>query len=276
MAEIPSIFDRNQIIHNLQRTSARFADHNFLFQFAARDIIERLRDIKRDFTNILLTDPRSRTVFDISQFPHAKIRHISADESLTDPQYISEEMARYDLVISVGDLHKVNDLPGQLFRLRQILKPDGVLIGAMAGGETLRELRDAFLQTELSLTGGAAPRVLPFVDKQQMAALMQRAGYALPVVDSEVLSVSYRDLFHLLSDIRGMGESNTLMTRPRNIVSSRFFAETAQYYQNHFVGKDGRIMASFEVIFFIGWAPHESQQRPARRGSGQVSLTDVL
>ena len=256
--------------HNFEkRAAASFATHDFLYQWVAKDITERLSEIKRSFQSVLLSGTHTGQLMG-AQFPDANILPSATPENLT------AEAGQYDCILSIGEMHVANDLPGLLIQMKRALKPDGVMIAAFAGGETLHELRGSLMQAEINVTGGASPRVYPFVDKQQMAGLMQRAGFSLPVVDSEILTVSYRDIFHVMSDVRGMGESNSLMQCHTKFTSSRLFFDAAKIYNDQFASPDGRVDASYEIIFVIGWAPHDSQQKPARRGSGQVSLTDIL
>ena len=170
----------------------------------------------------------------------------------------------------------MNDLPGALIQIKNALKPDGLFIGAMFGGETLKELRESLIQTELNMKGGVSPRIAPFADKQDMGALMQRAAFALPVIDSETVTVTYDNLFKLMHDLRGMGESNILAARNKTYPSRDFFTKTAEYYQTHFSEPDGRLIATFEIIFLLGWAPHASQQKPLKPGSAEKNLADVL
>ena len=192
------------------------------------------------------------------------------DETLSTPE------ASQDLAVSILDLHTINDLPGLLIQIRRALKPDGLFLGCLFGGETLHELRSVLLEAELQTLGGASPRVAPLIDKPQMGGLLQRAGFSLPVIDSEILTVSYRDIFHLMADLRGMGEQNALHDRRKTFTPSSVFATANALYAEKFSDTIGRIGASFEIIFVIGWAPHESQQTPLKRGSGQISLADVL
>lgn len=265
----PLLFQISRRENFLKRADRNFKSHDFLYEWAAKDIKARLSEIKREFKSVLLCGFYTADYFqDI--FPNAVILEIPT------PEILEEHKGLYDCIISVGDMHCTNDLPGLLIQCRRALKPDGVIISAFAGGETLYELRTALMQSEIDLKAGASPRIYPFIDKQQMAGLMQRAGFSLPVVDSEIIPVSYRDMFHLLSDMRGMGESNSLMNQPKSFTSSQVFFKASQIYQDRFKENDGRVTASFEIIFTIGWAPHHSQQQPAKRGSGQVSMTEIL
>ncbi|OFW97513.1 MAG: hypothetical protein A3J37_05660 [Alphaproteobacteria bacterium RIFCSPHIGHO2_12_FULL_45_9] len=269
MQSSPMIFNTSRRADFVKRRVGQFSAHDFLYQWVAKDMAERLSEITRDFQSVLLSGQHTADYFG-TKFPDATL---SKD---TTPEVLSSQNEQYDCILSIGEMHCANDLPGLLIQMRRALKPDGVLLAAFAGGETLHELRASLMQGEMVATGGASPRVYPFVDKQQMAGLMQRAGFALPVVDSEILTISYRDIFHVMADLRGMGESNALTDCHKQLSSSRLFFEAAKYYQEHFAEPDGRVTASYEIIFVIGWAPHESQQKPAKRGSGQVSLTEIL
>lgn len=269
MQSSPLIFNKPRQANFAVRKAGQFASHDFLYQWVAKDMTERLSEITRDFQSILLSGPHTADYFG-ERFSGAMI------STATTPEALADQVGQYDCIISMGEMHAANDLPGLLIQMRRALKPDGVLLAAFAGGETLHELRASLMQGEVATTGGASPRVYPFVDKQQMAGLIQRAGFSLPVVDSEILTISYRDIFHVMADIRGMGESNALTDCHKAFSSSRLFFDAAKFYADQYAEGDGRVSASYEIIFVIGWAPHESQQKPARRGSGQVSLTDIL
>jgi NADH dehydrogenase [ubiquinone] 1 alpha subcomplex assembly factor 5 len=182
----------------------------------------------------------------------------------------------FDAVLSSLALHWVNDLPGALAQIRSSLKPDGLFLASLFGTGTLAELRTALMEAELAETGGASPRVSPFADLRDAAGLLQRAGFALPVADLDTVTVTYGDFFALLRDLRGMGEANALIDRLKLPTRRTVFARAAAIYQERFANAEGRLPATFQVLFLTGWAPHESQQQPARRGSGKASLKDVL
>lgn len=196
-----------------------------------------------------------------------------AAESLED---VPLEPDSCNLVLAPLFLHLVNDLPGSLIRMRRALKPDGLMLAAIPGAGTLQELNEVLLETEMRLYGGASPRVVPFGEVRAVGGLLQRAGFALPVADVENYTVRYQSLFGLLADLRQMGQTNPLLARSRKPVDRRFFAEAAQLYAERFADPDGRIRATFSIIFLSGWAPHESQQRPLRPGSAKMRLADAL
>lgn len=271
------VFDRELLVRRRRRAEAKFSEHGFLFDWAQKHLSDRLSDINREFDTALQIGARG------SLDAHDKISSLfTMDIVGAEPDVIaSEEFFPFkaqslDLVLSALNLHTVNDLPGALIQIKHALKEDGLFLACMFGGETLYELRHVMQTVELEMYGGASPRVAPFADKPQMGDLLQRAGFALPVVDSEIITVTYDNVFKLMEDLRGMGESNALAARHKSPVTKEFFMRVAQAYQNQFVDNDGRIVASFEVIFLLGWAPHDSQQKPLRPGSAQHSLAEAL
>lgn len=181
-----------------------------------------------------------------------------------------------DLIISPLALHTVNDVPGTFAQIRRALKPDGLFMAGLLGGDTLTELRTALTQAELETTGGASLRVAPFAQIKDLADLMQRAGFALPVIDSEKVVVTYPSLFHLARDLRAMGEGNALQMRSRRPGRKSLFLRAAEHYAALFSEPDGCMRATFEIIFVTGWAPHPSQQKPLRPGSADHSLAEAL
>ena len=181
-----------------------------------------------------------------------------------------------DLAVSLLSLHEANDIPGALIQIRRALRPDGLFLGAMAGGGTLAELRESLIAAETELYGGASPRVAPFTDVRDAGALLQRAGFALPVADVETLTVRYDSMFGLMQDLRAMGATNALVDRSRRPGSRRLFTRAAEIYAERFADPDGRIRATFAFIWMSGWAPHASQQKPLKPGSATVSLTEIL
>lgn len=195
---------------------------------------------------------------------------------VADPELLPFADASFDLVVSNLVLHWAGDLPGVLVQLRRALKPDGLLLAAMLGGQTLIELRTALFEAELAEEGGVSPRVSPAVTLADVAALLQRAGFALPVADSETITVSYRDMLALLRDLRGMGEQNALAARRRAPLRRATLAHAAELYAARFGDADGRVAATFEVLFLCGWAPAPEQPQPLPRGSARMRLADAL
>lgn len=280
MTEI-AVFNRQHLRQQRLRASANFEPHSFLFDWAAEQVTDRLQDIKKSFPTAIGIGNRVPEQFwqnlkNLKQIESLVVCDLAKAEVIADSEILPFKEGCADLVVSVLDLHSVNDLPGSLAQIKKILKPDGLFIGCLLGGETLYELRESLMQTDLEISAGASPRVAPFADTQSMGALLQRAGFSLPVVDSEIVRVSYQTMFNLMADLRGMGESHVSTSRRKTFTSSAFFARAAEYYQTHFMEDGDRVTASFEVIFLLGWSPHESQQKPLRRGSAEHSLTDFL
>jgi SAM-dependent methyltransferase len=181
-----------------------------------------------------------------------------------------------DLVVSALALHHVNDLPGTLVQIRRALKPDGLFIGALLGGDTLTELRQAFAAAESDVEGGISPRVAPFADLRELGALLQRAGFALPVTDVDRIVVRYDSMFGLVRDLRRMGATNALNARRRTPLRRTTLLRAAEIYARQFADADGRVRATFEIVWLLGWAPHPSQQQPLRPGSAKARLADAL
>lgn len=280
------VFERAQIRRNRDRAAKADGSHHFLADWAMGEITGRLDLVKRDFARVLQIGTLSARALPqeighelrvVSDMAHGTLRgrqdpaRVQADEDMLP---FSDHA--FDLVLSPLCLHLVNDLPGALLQIRRVLKPDGLFIGAMLGGETLWQLRQCLMEAEMNVRGGFSPRVAPFADKPQCGALLQRAGFALPVVDSEIVSVSYEHAFRLMEDLRLMGEGNGIAGRDKRWPRRTLFAEAARLYQERFAESDGRIVATFEIIFLLGWAPHESQQKPLRPGSAAIRLADAL
>lgn len=273
------VFDRSQIVRQRERAAPHFAAHDFLFAWTMAQIADRLSIVRRSFPLCLqigARGPRLEAVAGMERLltlDHA--RGFGAD-ILADEEYLPCRHGSLDLVVSALNLHTVNDLPGALLQVQRALRPDGLFLVALLGGETLRELRICLTEAELELYGRAAPRVAPFADKPQIGGLMQRAGFALPVVDSEIVTVTYQSIMPLLYDLRRMGEGNAVLARPRNFTPRSLFLRAGEIYAERFADADGRIRASFEIIFALGWAPHTSQPQPLRRGSAERRLADAL
>ena len=270
------IFDRKKIAKNHIRAQKKFHNHDFLFKWGSTQILDRLDLIKRDFTNIMEIGTRDYFTNQTLKNKTIRIGNSSAAQIIADQEFLPIKSASQDLILSNLNLHTVNDVPGTLLQIKQSLKPDGVFIASLLGGETLKELRDSLMQAELNLNGGVSPRIHPFADKQDCGALMQRAGFALPVIDSERVTVTYDNMFKLLHDIRFMGEGNALHNRNKSYVGKKFFLETARLYNEKYAEPDGRIPATFVIIFLLGWAPHDSQQKPLAPGSAEHRLADAL
>ena len=281
-----ALFDRRVWRAHRER-AARQGAVDFLHAEIAERLVERLDLIERQFAVALdlgardgglvrTLAQRCGTTTVIAAEPATRfLARLSAPRVAADPELTPFRDASFDLIASVLTLHWAADLPGALVQLRRVLKPDGLLIAAMLGGQTLVELRTALFEAELAEEGGVSPRVSPTVELAEAAALLQRAGFALPVADSDTITVSYPDLLALLRDLRGMGETNSLSQR-RGYLRRATLARAAAIYAERFGDADGRIPASFEVLFLCGWAPAPSQPQPLPRGSARMRLADAL
>lgn len=282
------LFDRKLIQTHRKRAMAKLTDGvDFLLARAADDLEERLATIERQFP--LAVDLGGHTGLGARAIERSgkadEIVRIEQDHAflggpftniIADDEALPLAPASVDLIVSLLSLQLTNDTPGTLFQIHQALKPDGLFLGAMAGGGTLGELRESLLAAEVELTGGASPRVAPFADVRDAGALLQRAGFALPVTDVESFTVRYDHMFALITDLRAMGMQNSLYGRSRKPLTRRFFARAAEIYAERFSDPDGRIRATFSFIWMSGWAPHTSQQRPLKPGSAKASLADAL
>ena len=259
---------------------------DFLMQRAAEDLADRLATVGRRFTRaaaLFSVTPAARNVV-LASGKADETTRVEADAAylgdeagiVAVPGHVPLEPASIDLAVSLLSLQDENDIPGMLIQIRRALKPDGLFLGAMAGAGTLAELRESLLAAEAELSGGASPRVLPFADVREVGALLQRAGFALPVTDVEQVTVRYATMFELMADLRAMGAANPLSGRSRRPSTRQFFARAAQIYAERFSDPDGRIRATFSFIWMSGWAPDASQQKPLKPGSAEVSLTTVL
>lgn len=283
----PPIFDRQLTRRRLARAAAAGAEE-FLLDHAITEFGERLATIKREFCAILdagTPSPRLAAWLCGSLHPPFLLRMAPLAEAAGAPSFprlVGDEEnlplapERFDLAVSALSLQNLNDLPGALVQLRRVLKPDGLFLGCLLGGQSLHELRTALAVAETEMSGGISPRVAPFADVRDMGGLLQRAGFALPVADSEPLTARYADLFGLAADLRAMGATNALTARLRVSLTKGFFMRAAQVYAERFADPDGRVRATFEMIFLSGWAPHESQQKPLAPGSAQMRLADAL
>jgi SAM-dependent methyltransferase len=257
-------------------------------QHVVTDLSERLAAIERRFAvavahggqtdglaDALVASGKVDRVFRLEQSELA-LRESGFAGFVGDEEALPLGAATIDLFVSTLALQWTNDLPGALVQIRTALEPDGLFLAALAAGQTLTELRETLTQTESEMRGGASPRVMPTADVRDLGALLQRAGFALPVADRDVVMVRYDSAFALFRELRAMGASNALPERDRRPVGRGFFLRAAEIYAERFSDPDGRVRATFDIVSLSGWAPHESQQKPARRGSGQVSLAAVL
>jgi SAM-dependent methyltransferase len=285
-ADPTSLFDR--CTWRAHRERAARAPIDFLHDEVAARLVDRLADIRRSFaaaldlgshggalTRALAACDRIERIVALDPAPRF-LAGLAGERVVADPELIPFAPASFDLVLSPLLLHWVGDLPGSLIQLRRVLRPDGLLLAAMLGGRTLGELATVLLEAELAEEDGASPRVSPSIDLADAAHLLQRAGFALPVADAETITVSYPDALALMRDLRGMGESNALVARRRNFWRRQTLARAAALYAERFALPDGRITATFEILFLTGWAPHENQPQPLRPGSARQRLATSL
>ena len=295
---VPLLFDQQLIRQHRQRASRDYADFAFLKDAAAARLADRLELIRRDFDLCLdLGAHDGRLAQHFAQHfaqdsaGSVKIGHmIQADPAvefaLAAANYgsgivhaldqLPYKAESFDAVFSCLSLHWVDDLPGLMMQARRLLKPDGLLLMSLLGGNSLIELRQVLAEAEQDITGGLSPRCAPMADIRDIGGLLGRAGLALPVADSDRLTVHYPHMFKLMADLRGMGEQNALLARLKTPTRRDVFYRAAEIYQQWFGQADGQIPASFEIVTVTGWAPHESQQKPLRPGSATQRLATVL
>ena len=281
MTESPIVFDR--LLQRRRRSRAAAPPANFLLDHVAGEIADRLSMVLRRFhLGVDLGTPGD--VVRISLRRLGAVGTIVGADTIArgKPFVVADEEAlpfrdaSLDLVVSGLALHFANDLPGVLAQIRRALKPDGLFLAALFGGETLIELRQAFAEAESEIEGGASPRVAPFADLRQLGALLQRAGFALPVTDVERVTVRYSSAFDLMHELRRMGAANTLVARRRVPLRRTTLMQMADIYARSFADADGRIRATFDIMWLSGWAPHPNQQLPLKPGSAKARLADAL
>jgi len=269
----PNLFDR-ALLRLRQDRALRGEPAAFLLDRIAEDMEERLHAVLRDFADVadiwtpgeVLRTPSHDRFKNITRIG----LHDSEQEALP---FLPESL---DLVVSALAFQFINDLPGVLAQIRRALRPDGLLLAAMIGGDTLTELRQSFAMAEAECEGGVSPRVAPFADLRDVGQLLQRAGFALPVTDVDRIVVRYDNAFALMQDLRRMGATNILVERRRTPTRRATMLRMAQIYGERFADADGRIRATFDVIWLSGWAPHESQQKPLQPGSAKASLAEAV
>ena len=263
MSDTPNLIDRGAL--QLHRARVQTQDV-FLHHAAVDEVQDRLSMVNKTFTNVAIVSPFP-TIWD-SAFPEAVI--------VPDEGTLALAAQSFDLVVHAMALHWSNDPVGQLIQCRHALRPDGLCLAMCLGGQTLAELRASLSQSEVEETGGLSPRILPMPEIRDLGALLQRAGFALPVADTAVLTAQYSDMFHLMRDLRAMGEANALQDRLRHPTKRSVFYRAAQIYAEQFGMPDSKIPATFEMITLTGWAPADSQPKPLRPGSAQARLADAL
>ena len=282
------IFDRALLARRRRRAAGLATHHDFLLRRVADDLAERLAIVRRRFplaANVGahhgLVSRAIRGVAGVENIIELDatvelLRQTSGLRVVADEEALPFADASLDLVVSGLSLQLVNDLPGALVQVRRALRPDGLLLASLLGGSTLKELREAWIAAEAEISGGASPRIAPFADVRDLGTLLQRAGFALPVVDSETLTVTYADPLALMQELKAMGASNMLDARRRAPVTRGLMLRAAEIYAERFAAGSGRVPATFEILTLTAWAPDESQPRPLRPGFAQTRLADEL
>jgi SAM-dependent methyltransferase len=272
-AAAPVLFDR-ALLRARQQRALMQGPVTFLLDRIAEDMAERLNAVMRDFKSAAVIGTPGDRVGGALAGRFDRYARIDLPERESEP--LPLEAQSLDLVVSALAFQFVNDLPGVLAQIRRALRPDGLLMAAMAGGDTLTELRQSFAAAEAELEGGVSPRVVPFADLRDVGALLQRAGLALPVTDVDRVVVRYDSAFGLMQDLRRMGATNILLERRRMPTRRATMVRMAEIYRDRFADADGRVRATFDIIWLSGWAPHESQPKPLKPGSAQMGLAEAV
>ena len=269
----PKLFDR-ALLRMRQSRALKQERATFLLDRVTEDMEERLHAVLREFADVADVWTPGTALRTPSRDRFKSVTQIGLDDSEQETLPLQPESL--DLVVSGLAFQFVNDLPGVLTQIRRALRPDGLLLAAMIGGDTLTELRQSFAAAEAELEGGVSPRVAPFADLRDVGALLQRAGFALPVTDVDRIVARYDSAFALMADLRRMGATNVMIERRRTPTRRATLLRMAQIYTSRFADPDGRIRATFDVVWLSGWAPHESQQQPLQPGSAKASLADAV
>lgn len=291
----PEIFDRRVVRRHRERAAAAIDSHDFLIREVAERLLDRLDDIRRRFPMALDLGCHHGVVAELLAGRGGVETLVQADlapamaylaatrgpahHAMTlaaDEEALPFAESSLDLVTSVLSLHWVNDLPGTLLQIVRALKPDGLFLAAMIGGESLKELRAALLQAESEVEGGVSPRVSPFADVRDLGGLLQRAGFALPVVDVDSITVTYPGMLALMKDLRGMGESGADRNRRQAFSRRETLLRAAALYQERHADGQGRIPATFDILYLTAWAPHAAQPKPLAPGSARARLAEAL
>ena len=291
MSDQARIFDRTAVRRHRDRAAPLWHQHDFLAREVGSRLQDRLREIKRGFPMVLdlgchggelaasLRGEKGIETLVQCDLSPEMARRAAANGCATlvaDEEVLPFRAASFDLALSCLSLHWVNDLPGALLQVRQALKPDGLFLAAIFGGDCLHELRVALMEAEVAVTGGLSPRVSPFAQTPDAGGLLQRAGFALPVVDVDEIVVTYADPIAAMRDLRGMGEANAVETRRREPMARAILAKAVEIHGQRFAAADGRVPVTFEVLYLTGWAPHADQPRPLAPGSASARLADAL
>ncbi len=261
----PDLFDHELLAQRRARADNFGVEGEFLHREIVDQVSERLEEVNKTFTDLAIIGPKAGLWVDML-----------GGEAVQDLETLDLQESSLDLVINGLALHWANDPVGQLVQMRRALKPDGLMITAMFGGQTLNELRTSLAEAETEIEGGLSPRIAPMGEIRDLGGLIQRAGLALPVADSVSLTVTYETPLHLMRDLRAMGETNVMHARRKTPMRRETLMRAMDIYTEHFAEPDGRIPATFEIVFLTGWAPSETQQKPLRPGSAKSRLADAL
>ncbi len=291
MSENNIIFDRRLLRKRRDRAARLFDDQDELFTSAALELVDRIRLVKRNFPLALnlgthgglferifdgaVQEPTIGTLLTSDLSPNMILRG-SGMRLVADEEMLPFNQHTFDLVISLLTLQSCNDLPGALTQIRRVLRPDGLFLAALFGGETLKELRQVLSKAELEVEGGVSPRIAPSVDVQSMGQLLQRAGFALPVVDIERITLYYDTPIDLIRSLRASGQTNILVERKKSPLRRATLKRACEMYADQFSDNEDRFIATFELLYVLGWAPDPSQQQPLKPGSAKVRLADAL
>jgi SAM-dependent methyltransferase len=293
------LFDRKLVRMRRDRAARNFASFDFLHARTIAETCDRLTEIKRDFTSVLDCSAANglfaQTLMQNAEYEEIakKIELLVQSDSsvkmarragkvgegsalVSDEEFVPFADASFDLAVSFLALHFTNDLPGALLQIKRALKPDGIFIASLFGGDTLTELKQVLMEAQIAVEGGASPLIVPFADIRDIGALLQRAGFALPVTDLDRVTVNYTTMFDLLKDLRGMGQTNVLIERRKKPLRKEVLFKAAELYHQKFAGPDGRIPATFDIIYATGWSPHGSQQKPLQPGTGKVPFAEAM
>ena len=275
MAGAPILFDRSLLeLHRARAERLAVPGSDFLLARTIEDMVDRLSTVNRHFEQAVdigsLSPALAAALAENGQ--GGAVQRVRLGEN----EHLPIEPGTVDLAVSALTFQWVNDLPGLLAQIKRALKPDGLLLATLVGGDTLNELRAVLTEAESDVRGGAAPRIAPFADVRDIGALLQRAGFALPVTDADRITVRYDSMFHLMRDLRAMGATNALIARDPRPLTRAVLARAATLYAERYADADGRIRATFELIALSGWSPHESQQKPLKPGSAKMRLADAL
>lgn len=288
MSDTPCLFDQGLLRARLKR-ALHEGPADFLLTRAADDLAERLDAILRSFDNVLdlatpgphavevlATSGKAQHVLQAPPLDELAAPYPDIEQVTLDPALLAIEPKSLDAIVSLLALHTVDDLPGTFIQIRRALKDDGLFLACIPGGQTLHELRTALSEAEIEIEGGVSPRVFPFADVRDLGGLLQRAGFALPVADSETVTVRYADPLQLLRDLRAMGATNILNARRKTFFKRATLFRAFEIYQKKFSDADGRVRATFELVWISGWTPHASQQKPLKPGSAAMRLAEAL